>query len=60
MKGPARARTSGGVREMSNAWGIAEPPLRVFKKVWCLASMVRIEAAAARTFLSSMRVEPPK
>lgn len=34
MKGLATARTSEGVNGMSNAWGIALPPLRMLSTVW--------------------------
>jgi len=60
-KGPARARTSLGVRAMSKADGIAVPlGESKFKMVWWRASTVKIDAAESRRSGSSRSVAPPR
>ena len=54
MNAPAMARTSGGVKAMSKAWGMALAPCITFRIVWWRASTVMMEAAATRTAGSSM------
>lgn len=61
INGPAIAKTSLGVKAISNGEGIAVPvPERILRIVWWRASTVRIEPAAARRTGSVRRVAPPR
>lgn len=61
MKPPAMARTSDGVKGMSNAEGMTDAePARMLSTVWWRASTVRIEPAAVRRTGSEIRLAAPR